>query len=141
MDDIITIIIVLIFFVIPLLRKIFQAAGGNPQAQQRKQAAVKDIRKYLEQMQGSAKNQGGYKAPATRPARGKVDVVGKVEAILHQESVSDPAKLKSQSQAEIVQVRPAERNYINEMVSSQRFSDVQKAVIMSEIFQLPKTLR
>lgn len=165
-DNIITILFLLIFIVGPLIKKIAEALSEQPKKAPPKRNSMEDVKEYLERMRNQAPSPErvrpetssvpqGYQAPASRPYKGsgkekqvaakKKDA--KVAAYAAQEAfcaVPEPVKAaieeKHAPHATVVHTAPT-KNFLHDFMADTKFSDVQKAIVLTEIFKEPLSER
>lgn len=154
-DDLIPIIFIIIFFVLPVIGRIVEALGGN----KKKPESSAEVREYLQKMRGQHARSSQYRAPATKPGvsamasepeRGKKKKARSEEQeVLEQIALSlEAAKPALAVSAPKEEVSPAPKTAMRvrsvglraRVLEAPRLSDVQKAIVLKEIFSKPKSL-
>ena len=160
-DDLIPIIILIIFFVLPGIGRILEAVAGKPKTPSKTSDEVKD---YLQKMRNTQKpkpsNQN--RTPAAKPGKAATDqndyyqdrkqkkaAVSAAQAAKkvvqelkeHDHSATELAAMAVDAKkVAVVSKSPARRDVLRTNVMEVgRFTDIQKAIILKEIFGKPKT--
>jgi len=142
-EDIVAIIFVIIFFVGPLIKKIAEAAG-KPEEQAKKGRSLEEVREYLERMKtgSSPSGEAEYRAPSTKPykssSKEKAKKKGVKEDVVPAVAAIAPIVIQPDPESTFVK-REVEKNVLHEFMSNNKFTEVQKAVILAEIFKQPST--
>ncbi len=143
-EDIVAIIFVIIFFIGPLIKKIAEAAGKQEE-QPKKGRSLEEVREYLEKMKSTnpSSGQSDYRAPATKPyksptkEKSSAKKRGAKEEVVP-EVVVQPILIQPEPEPPSVK-KAVEKNFLHEFMTGTKFTEAQKAIILSEIFKQPST--
>lgn len=145
-DTIIAIIFIFIFFILPLIGRILEAVGGQPAPKSPQE--LKEQLKKIRGQQQQHRPQTQYRPPATRPGGAapvsqttpsSVVIQQKiVEAVAQHLAPEDPGKKAAGKKAAFPKRAEALRKLV---LDNTQYSDIQKAIILQEIFNKPKILQ
>lgn len=138
-DDIIPFIVIIIFVVGPLLKKIGEALGGQDNTR-------KNVKKYLEEMRsGSGTGGSSYRAPATKSSyqykrKTKDDDPWDDGILIEDDSLESSVADSDYSASPYDEVKEEINVFEKNIMKNENFSDFQKAIIITEVFGRPKSL-
>jgi hypothetical protein len=157
-DDLIPIIFIIIFFVLPIIGRIVESMKGKAKP---KPESSEDIKEYLQKMRGQRSRPNQYRAPASKPGGYAIMVEPeqgkeKKKRSREEKAVLEQVGLALQAPRVTQAVTPAAKEETapfpkpsararkdgirTRVMDVPRLSDVQKAMVLKEIFSKPKSL-